>query len=219
MKTTIIISLVVALVFFTLGYLVGGTNVTSTGQLAIGANTYQAGWEAAKKRLADSGFAAPMANFEIKNVSGQVAAIKGNVITLKIRPLEPLADPSLDERIINVDANTKIYIQEQKDQAEYQAEMAEFNKKMQEQLKTQLKPGQAPAAPASAIMPPEFFIKKQISLKDIKAGDNINVIAADKDIKNTKQFRAAEISLQPAAAMTPPMAAPATPPATGQTVK
>jgi hypothetical protein len=56
MKKLIIISLVVALVFFTLGYFIGGVKVNSAGQLAVGANTYQAGWDAAKKRLAESDF-------------------------------------------------------------------------------------------------------------------------------------------------------------------
>jgi len=210
MKKPIIISLVVALVFFTLGYLIGGINITPTGQLVKGANTFQAGWDAAKKRLSDSGFAAPMANFEINNVSGQVTAVKDNDITLKIRPLEPLADPSLDERIVKVDANTKIYTLEQKDQAQYQKEMEDFNKKMQEQLKNPLEPGQAPAAAAGAITPPDFFVKKEASISDIKVGMNINVIAADKDIKNAKQFSAAEINLQPAPVMTP---AAVTPPA------
>ena len=202
--------MVVALIFFSLGYLIGSAKVSPTGKLAIGANTFQAGWEAAKKRLADSGFAAPMANLEINNVSGQVTAIQDNAITLKIRPLEPLADPSLDERIVKVDANTKIYTLEQKDQAEYQKEMADFDKKMQEQLKNPPKPGETPAAAAGAIMPPEFFVKKEASISDIKVGMNINVIAADKDIKNAKQFSAAEINLQPVPVMTP---AAVTPPA------
>ena len=119
----------VALIFFSLGYLIGSAKVSPTGKLAISANTFQAGWEAAKKRLADSGFAAPMANLEINNVSGQVTAIQDNAITLKIRPMEPLADPSLDERIVKIDNQTKIYVLEQKDQALYQKEMADFNKK------------------------------------------------------------------------------------------
>ena len=198
----------VALIFFSLGYLIGSAKVSPTGKLAISANTFQAGWEAAKKRLADSGFAAPMANLEINNVSGQVTAIQDNAITLKIRPLEPLADPSLDERIVKVDANTKIYTLEQKDQAEYQKEMADFDKKMQEQLKNPPKPGETPAAAAGAIMPPEFFVKKEASISDIKVGMNINVIAADKDIKNAKQFSAAEINLQPAPAIAPAAAIP-----------
>jgi len=223
MKPTIIISLVVALVFFALGYLVGGIRVSSTGQLVAGANTYQAGWEAAKKRLADTGFVPAMGNFAVNNVSGQVTAIQGNAITIKIRPMEPLADPNLDQRTVQVDANTKIYVLAQKDQAQYQSEMAEYNKKMQEQVKNPAKPGQTPAAPTAPIMPPEFFTKKQASISDIKAGTTINVIAADKDIKNTKQFSVAEIDLQPAPVMTPaaaaPLSAPAIPPATGQPVK
>ena len=188
----------VALIFFSLGYLIGSAKVSPTGKLAISANTFQAGWEAAKKRLADSGFAAPMANLEINNVSGQVTAIQDNAITLKIRPLEPLADPSLDERIVKVDANTKIYTLEQKDQAQYQKEMEDFNKKMQEQLKNPLEPGQAPIPPVGDVGPPEFFVKKEASISDIKVGMNINVIAADKDIKNAKQFSAAEINIQSA---------------------
>ena len=203
MKQTIIISLIAALVFFTLGYLIGSAKISPTGQLAIGANTYQAGYEAAKQRLADSGFAAPMADFEIKNVSGQVTAVQGDDITLKIRPLEPLADVDLDERTIKVDANTKIYALAEKDQTQYQKEMADFNKKMQEQVNNMPAPGEIPASSAGAIMPPEFFIKKPASLSDIKVGNNINVIAADKDIKNTKQFTAAEINIQLAPAMTP----------------
>ena len=75
--------------------------------------------------------------------------------------------------------------------------MAEFNKKMQEQLKTPPQPGQAPISPADAIMPPEFFIKKEASISDIKIGITVNVVAADKDIKNAKQFTAAEIIGQP----------------------
>ena len=188
----------VALIFFSLGYLIGSAKVSPTGKLAISANTFQAGWEAAKKRLADSGFAAPMANLEINNVSGQVTAIQDNAITLKIRPMEPLADPSLDERIVKIDNQTKIYVLEQKDQALYQKEMADFNKKIQEQMKNPPKPGETPATPAGAIMPPDFFVKKEASISDIKVGMNINVIAADKDIKNAKQFSAAEINIQSA---------------------
>jgi hypothetical protein len=52
-----------------------------------------------------------------------------------------------------------------------------------------------------------------------------NVAAADKDIKNTKQFSAAEIDIQPAPVMAPTTVAPlstpsaVTPPAAGQPVK
>lgn len=215
MKKTIIISLVVALVFFVFGYFVGGTRLSPVGQsasvqLAQGDNTYQAGYDAAKKRLAESGFA-PMSNLEVKNISGEVTAVKNKAITLKIRPLEPLADPSLDVRIVTVDSNTKVYISEQKDRVLYQKEMADFNKKMQEQIKNLPQPGETPTAPrtpTAPIMPPEPMVKKEASLADIKVGAMINVVAVDKDIKNAKTFVAAEITIQSSPVGTP-AAAPA----------
>lgn len=211
-KNIIVLLLAVAIALGVGVYL--GTSFVSpngTGQMAKilpSQNNYQAGWDAAKKRLADSGTIPMMGNLEIKNISGEVTVVKGNSITLKIRPLEPLADPSLDERIVQVDNNTKITILAQKDQKEYQSEMAEFQKKMQEQMKNPPALVQVPTSPASAIMPPELFVKKEASLSDIKVGATLNVIATDKDIKNTKQFSATEIGIQPTLMMAPPAGAP-----------
>ncbi|PIR12747.1 hypothetical protein COV49_04420 [Candidatus Falkowbacteria bacterium CG11_big_fil_rev_8_21_14_0_20_39_10] len=221
MKKTIIISLIIALAFFALGYFVRDAKVYPVGQLVKGTDNFQAGWEAAKKRLADSGFVA-MGNFAINNVNGQVIAVQGKAVTLKIRPLEPLADADLDERIVNVDDNTKIYILSQKDQAQYQSEMDEFNQKIREQTNNPSEPGQASVSSTRPIMSPEFFVKKEASLADIKSGAMINVVAADKDIRNTKQFSAAKIEIQPAPAVasptveSPSTSAPVTAPATGQ---
>jgi uncharacterized protein YkvS len=190
MKRTIIISLIVALIFFTLGYLIGGAKVNPTGQLVKGANTFQAGWEAAKKRLTESGFSPIMGNnLEIKSVFGQVKKIEGKNITLKIRSLEPLADPNLDERTVVVNENTKIYQLEQKNQKDYQKEMDEFNKKLQEQTKT------SALGQIGLLTPPEFFTKKTVALADIKVGQQLTVIAAD-NIKEAKEIKALEISLQ-----------------------
>jgi len=185
MKQIITISIIIALVFFTLGYLIGGTSITSIGQLSVkGDNTYQAGWDAAKQRLADSGFAPMIDNLEIKNLSGTVKEIKDKEIILKINPLEPLADPDLDERIVEIDDNTKIYVLEQKDQVQYQQEIDEFNKKMQD-----------PSTSTEPIMPPDMYTKKEGNLSDIKVGAILNIIATDNDIKNAKEFKAAEISI------------------------
>ena len=98
-----------------------------------------------------------------------------------------------------------------------QKEMADFNKKMQEQLKnTMAKPGQVPTAAGSAIMPPIPYDKKEASVADIKTGMQINVVAADKNIKDLKEFKAAEITLQSAPvgpAATAPVAVPVNVPA------
>lgn len=207
MKKNIIISLVVAMIFFTLGYFAGGAKVNLIGQPIKGDNTFQSGWEAAKKRLTDSGFISAAGDFVVKTISGQVTAVESDAIILKIRPLEPLADSNLDERIIKIDANTKIYILTQKDQTQYQSEIADFNKKMQEQLKHQYGLGQTSASSAVAITAPELFTKKETSLSDIKVRTMVGVVAADNDIKNTKQFNAVEIDIYSLSATATPAAA------------
>ncbi|MDP2708526.1 MAG: hypothetical protein Q8O93_00525 [bacterium] len=193
MKQTIIISLAAALIFFTFGYAVGGnlaSQDSGISKLAKGDNTFAAGWEAARRRLNDSNFF-PLAGGEIKSFSGQVEAVEGNKIKLKIRPLEPLADPELDRRIAEVAAETKIYELEQKDERQYQQEMEEFNQKMQSQSLTDPE-AENNIEPA---IPPEPFVKKTIELAEIKAGSIINV-SADQDIKNDKSFLATEIIAQ-----------------------
>ncbi len=197
-KKIAIISIIVALIFFALGLITGleiksGGNFSQSGNLLSsivpsGQNSYQAGWEAAKKRLAESGFAPMMTDLEIKTISGEIKEIKGSKISLTIRPLEPLADPELDNRVITIDNQTKIYQLVQKDTAEYQKEMAEFNKKMQEQM---AKPGTA----TQPLLPPDYFTKKLIQLTDLKVGQQVSATAAQ-DIKTVKEFTALEISAQ-----------------------
>lgn len=199
MKKTIIISLVVALVFFALGYLIKGAKINPTGQSVKGADTFQAGWDAAKTRLAESGLAGGALNMEIRQLYGEIKEINGDKITLKIRPLEPLADVSLDTRTVVVDKTTKIYSLEMKDSKEYLAEMAAYNKKIQPINST---------APFTPIAPPDGFKKSEISLADLKVGQMINV-TAENNIKTIKEFTALEISYNQLVAPTPP-AVPAT---------
>ena len=134
MSKTITTIIITALIFFGLGYLVASRIITTTTQ-TTGPDTFQAGWQAAKQRLAESGFAPPMLEgMEITSVSGEFKQIKNKQISLNIHPLEPLADPELDNRVIEVDTNTKIYQPIEKDREQYQKEMEEFNRKMQEQM-------------------------------------------------------------------------------------
>jgi len=192
MKQIYVISLIVAVVFLGVGYLIGANNIFSP--VASGPNTFQAGWDAAKKRLVDYGFA-PALVAEVKNLSGSVQSVSGNNITIKIRPLEPLADPNLDERIVETDSNTKIYLLEQKNYATYKKELDAYSQKTASQVANL--PKIAPLSTSSLIAPPEQFIKKTASVSDIKAGYTIDVAAAT-DIKNAKNFTAVEIEIQPA---------------------
>jgi len=183
MPKQIITIIIIALIFFGLGFYANSYYKSTI------TDTYQAGWDAAKLRLEETGFIMPMTEgMEITSVSGEVQEIKDNKISLKIYPLEPLADPSLDDRIIEVDENTKIYQLVERDQAEYQREMAEFNQRMQEQMEN-------PETMAELGEYPEPYTKQEISLTNIQTGQQITVLAQE-DIKDTKQFKAIEITVQ-----------------------
>ncbi len=204
-KTQLIVIIGIALIFFVFGYLIRGAKVNSTGQSVKGADTFQAGWDAAKTRLVDSGFIMPGGvNIEIRNLNGEIKEINGDKITLKIRPFEPLADASLDTRIIVVDSATKIYSLETKDSKEYMAEVDAYNKKIQAINST---------APLAPITPPDRFDKSEISLSDLEVGQMISVTSGE-NIKETKEFKALEINYnQPPIVPTPP-AVPAAAPTT-----
>ncbi|MFH1255015.1 MAG: hypothetical protein V1667_00880 [bacterium] len=200
----------VAAIFFGLGFYFDRAPVA----VKKGDNTFQAGWQAAKDRLKQSSFMPMMnENMEISSVSGEVKEVQDNQISIKINPLEPLADPELDNRIIELDNNTKIYQLSQKDQAQYQKESEDFEQKMKQQMEKMVKPEEMPAVSANPITPPDMFVKKEIKAQDIAIGSQANVIAVEKDIKNAKKFIAAEITIQPSAPMAMPATETVTPPA------
>ena len=173
-KKFIVIGIIIAVVCFALGFIVAQMNKTG---VSLGENTFQAGWDAAKQRLAESGFAPAIAGMEIKTISGEGKEIKGNKINLKIRPLEPLADPKLDNRVVVVDDNTKIFKLESRDPVEYQKEMDVYNRKIQQQTAN-------PAVGAQPLVFPDFFIKKekfQLNMENYH-GIIVNVSQKDKSI-------------------------------------
>lgn len=197
-KQIIATFLITAIIFSIFGiFLDAKTNIarnvfkikSSTEQkmASTGTDTFQSGWDAAKKRLQESGQYFVMPG-EIKSVSGQITDVLNNKITLKIRPVEPLDDPELDNRIVAITDSTKIYQMVQKDQAQYQKEIDEFNKKMQEQMKS-------PEKMISPIISPELFIKKEVAISDLKADQQITV-SSDDNIRNAKEFKAVEIQIQ-----------------------
>lgn len=177
----------IAIIIFALGIVIGSA-ATKRGEntsLISSTNTYQAGWDAAKKRLSETGYAFPVMA-EIKTVSGAVQDIQSDGMTVKIRPLEPLADPALDMRNVKFDANTTFYQIEQKDPIKYQEEVKAFNSKMKANLSV------LQAAPGTA---PQPFIRKTIAVNDIKIGMTVTISAAN-NIKEAKEFNAMEITVQ-----------------------
>ncbi|MBU1729986.1 hypothetical protein KJ557_00265 [Patescibacteria group bacterium] len=189
---TIIISVFIAVIFFGLGYITSKSHKQLCPQTTNEQQgDFQAGWNAAKQRLAETGFM-PMLDdiesMEIKTANGKVIAIEGNKISAKIFPLEPLADPKLDNRIIETDENTKIYQSIPKDQKEFQKELDEFRKKIDERVNN-------PEGNTEPIEPLSGFVKTETNLEAIKTGQQITV-TAEQDIKNLEQFKAIEIIIQ-----------------------
>ena len=190
MSKQTITTIIIALVFFGLGFYSGRLYPIGLK----GENTFEAGWQAAKQRLSETGFM-PMfgEDMAITSLSGEVKEVKGNKISLKISPLEPLADPNLDNRIVEVDEKTKIYRLIEKDPAQYQAEMEEFERKMGEEMEN-------PEVVTEPAVFPEMYNKEEAGLADIEVDQRISV-KTEEDIKEVKQFKAVEITIQSVPAM------------------
>jgi len=193
--------LIVAIIFTGIGYIAGNINIPGWQK---GEDTFQAGWEAAKKRLAESGFMPMAGDMEIKTIDGEILEKGKDSITLKIFPLEPLADPNLDNRTVKLDSNTKIYKFINKDQEQYRKEMEAFDEKNKEVMEN------PESAPGSLPLYPELFIKEEIDLAELQIGRRVTVQSAD-DIKDKKEFIAAEISAQEALPSAPAADMPAIP--------
>ena len=185
-KNHLVAFVAIFVVAFILGALIGSQAFKGSAP-ATGENTYEAGWNAAKKRLADSPVFGPMTNgpAQVSSVSGVVQAINGSNVSITIKPLEPLADPSLDVRVVTVAADTKITHIVPRDSKEVQAEMDAFIKK------TQMRPtpGQEPPTP------PITSTKEDGQLSDIKVGDTV-IVTAGTNIKDVKEFTITSIEIQ-----------------------
>lgn len=199
MQKNIIYGAIIAVVFFLSGFLISSRIYLETEKTILPLtsqknDTYQAGWQAAKKRLQESGYLHIMnaETEDIKNISGAVQEINGNKLTIKIMPLEPLADPSLDIRIVVVEENTKITLKEQKSSEIFNKEIEEYNKKMQDNLKERLE--EKSASDSNIITPPSFFTEKKASIADIKTGMQI-AVKAEQNIKEAKEFIASTVEI------------------------
>ena len=131
---------------------------------------------------------------EIRNLSGTIDLISGDTITLKdVTSANLLSDPGLDIRTVHVSSDTKFYQLTQKDGAQFQKEMEDFQKKMQEQA--------ASATPTNQpLTPPQPQEKKELSLSDLVVGQSVAVTSSE-NIGDKKEFTATEISVQPVPVM------------------
>jgi hypothetical protein len=174
---------------FVVGFVLGmaSSNFMKTTIGTTSENTYQAGWDAAKKRLADSPAFGPMANgpAEILSRNGSVQSVNGDKISIKINPVEPLADPALDTRTVVVTDATIVTRIVPRDTDVLKKEMEVFI----EQMKKPPVSGKEPATP------PISFTRETAKAGDIKVGDRVTVTAGE-NVKNMKEFGVTSIEIQ-----------------------
>ncbi len=194
------------------GLLVGAVVGYGAGRVSVGSpvnplfsksGSYQDGYNAAIKKLHDSGLI-PAFPTSASSLSGTISAVGENSLTLEINlpfnPLEELNAPK--ERTVTVTSATKIYKQNQKPPDQFQKELSDFQKA---------------AVTDHTATPPSPFTRSEASLKDLKKGDSVTVIAAT-DILFQKSFTAKEIDLSslPFNAPTPVVNTPPSPAAAQQ---
>ncbi|HEX8974271.1 MAG TPA: hypothetical protein VF817_02165 [Patescibacteria group bacterium] len=191
-KFTISVAIVSGVVLFVAGMYAGGhmSSKTKLGGFFKGSDTYQKGWDAAKRKLQESNSGALKEAQSLRSnyVRGIIAAVSADVVTLKsVASSDPLSDPSLENRMVRINGQTKVVLITQKDQEQFQKERQEFQSKMLEQVTGSNDTAQQPT-------PPSIFDLKEISASDLKPGQNVNV-RAEGDISNAAEFTATEIDL------------------------
>lgn len=151
-----------------------------------GENAYQAGFDAAKKRIEESGLSGVfLAGNEIHTLSGTVTAVNGNLITLQAQPIDPFVDPALTDRTVIITSDTKITKISQDNMQAFQTAIEAFIKNTQTGDETGAVQPPAPSAPT----------RTAADVSNIAAGDTLTVTAAE-NIKEAKKISASEIEIQ-----------------------
>lgn len=164
---------------FVAGYGAGRVSTgTPINPLAPGAGGYQAGYDAARKKLAESGLFPPVPT-ELRSLAGTIVEIKDSTLTLSVdlrspNPLEEIEAPK--ERRVTVTKSTKISRRVAKTPEELREEFAARD-------------------PGTPTPPPSPFKLVELKLEEIKAGDAV-VVAAAKNILSETSFEATEITVE-----------------------
>ena len=167
---------------FIVGIVIG--SVTSFAYLNNPQDTYSAGFEAAKKLVAESSIGSIVRiPDDIRTLSGMVTEISGNRITVRTQSMDPFEDASLANRTVLITDATKIVKLSYKDIKVFQDEWDAFTEA------TQSAKGGTPLAS------PEPFIRTPSGVASIAVGDTIGV-TAEENIKTTKEFTASEVQIR-----------------------
>lgn len=145
-------------------------------------DTYQAGFDAAKKLVQNSPLGGMIiSQNDIRSFSGTVTAINGNRISVRGQASsDPFADPSLNNRTVLITKDTKIFTFTLKDAKTMEAEMSAFMK------------GSDKKGSVVPPIPPSMSTLTQSDISSIKVESNISVTTTE-NIKTLKEFSATEV--------------------------
>lgn len=176
-----------AIIFFGLGFALGilykkSDNKKNTNNIINNNDTFQAGWEAAKKRLYHNDPSETANNSKMTRtvVIGSIEKIEKEKITVKIEPLEILASPDLDYRIISMNDKTDILESIKKNPGDYKVELEKFFSE---------NPQYKNAADAPV---PNIYYEAKSNISEFKTGQLVKISSLN-DITNEKQFIASKI--------------------------
>lgn len=174
-KFLVIFSIFLSVLFFLVGFF--SNSLFKTNKNSSDQDTFKAGWDAAKKRLQETNLCGyPILNQEIKTVSGIITKIENNKIYIKANPLEPLSEPELDNRIILLNKDTKLF----------RINLVENNKEADENFGNY---------PEEKNYSKTISKKSEINLSDLKIGEFVSA-DSQSDIKDSKIINAQEIIIQ-----------------------
>ena len=147
-------------------------------------NTYQAGFDAAKKLVKESPLGAMfISQNDIRSLTGTVTAVNGNKISVRGQASsDPFADPALNSRVVVITKDTKIFTFTPKDAKTLQAEMALFMK------------GSSGNGTVTPPIPPSMSTLTASDVSSIKVGNTVSVTAGE-NIKTMKEFSATEVQV------------------------
>lgn len=155
-------------------------------------DTYQAGFDAAKKVVEQSNIGAMIRPVDdIRTLSGSVTAVSGDKVTFHTASNNPFDDATLLDRVVIIGGDTKIVRLSQKDPSVMQEEMAAFTKATQTNTGTRA-------------TPPSPYNSTTVKVSDIKVGDSITVVAGE-NIKSMKEFSATGIQIEQSLAVSAPL--------------
>jgi|GEM_PF-5395523 len=162
------------------GYSIGSSGAGPVGPIVGGANTFAAGYEAARQKLVQSGLVPPSPE-RITTLSGVVKSVEGNTIIIetsgRISP-NPLDPEGPLERTITVSSGTEISARVALTSEEFQDALETFNKRSRD---------------GEPVPPPSPFRNEPAALEDIKL-TMIITVTSEEDVREATNINATHIN-------------------------